>query len=73
MPIKIHILKNRDKTFDELPTHVAASVIAVLTVGQDSILGAITDEMRGDFGEWCSSDVDEEDGGYVEDEEDWEE
>ncbi|MCE2507469.1 MAG: hypothetical protein J4F36_13595 [Nitrosopumilaceae archaeon] len=43
------------------------------TVGQDSILGAITDDMRGDFGEWGSSDVDEEDDGYVEDEEDWEE
>ena len=39
------------------------------TVGQDSILGAITDEHRGDFGEWGESDVDEEDDGYVEDEE----
>ena len=43
------------------------------TVGQDSILGAITDDMRGDFGEWGSSGIDEEDDGYVEDEEDWEE
>ena len=43
------------------------------TVGQDSILGAITDEHRGDFGEGGESDVDEEDDGYVEDEEGWEE
>lgn len=41
------------------------------TIGQDSILGAITDDDRGEFSEWGTEDIDEEDDGYKEDEDDW--
>ena len=45
------------------------------TIGKDSILGRITDDDRGSFGEWGESEeVDEEDDGYVEEDEkedDW--
>ena len=39
------------------------------TIGQDSILGAITDDDRGDFSEW--EDEDDEDDSYVEKDDDW--
>ena len=42
------------------------------TIGQDSILGSVTDDDRGEFSEWGESEYDEEDDDYVEeDNPDW--
>ncbi len=41
------------------------------TIGEDSILGAVTDDDRGNFSEWGQVDIDaDEDDGYVEEEDD---
>jgi len=41
------------------------------TIGEDSILGAITDDDRGTFSEWGEPEEDEEDDSYMEDKDDW--